>query len=134
MGPSIKVVLLVVVTLAAFVAGLIVAGWPADSSSLLPAMVALCLCLSTAIATFLLVEVVLRISPGLGLVAIVLGTLLRMVVAILGVVLLGEVVARYGVQRELFARWVAYLYIVTLIAECGLLIRGLRVDSHRGAV
>lgn len=126
-------ILLAAITVAASVVGLLVAGWPADSRPLLPATVAACLCLSAALTTFLLVEVVLRVAPGLGLVAIVLGAMLRMGIAVVGVVLLGEVVSRYGAQRELFAHWVAYLYIVTLIAECGLLIRGIQTNSHRGA-
>jgi hypothetical protein len=133
-GPSIKVVALVAVALVASGVGLVATGWPFNPTPLLPASVAACLCLSSAIATLLLIEVVQRVSPGLVLVAIMLGTILRLGVAIVGVVLLGEVVARFGVQRESFALWVVYLYIVTLIAECGLLVRGMRGRSGPGAI
>ncbi len=107
-------------------AGMVAAGWPSDPTPLVPALVATCLCLSAAVATLMLTEVVAGAVPEFGPHAVLAGTGVRMGVAVVGVVLLGEVVGRLGTPREYFANWVAYLYVVTLVAECGLLVRGRR--------
>jgi hypothetical protein len=106
--------------------GLLATGWPADPTPLLPAVVATGLCLVSAVATLLLADAVLRAAPELGPAAVLGGTGVRLGVAAVGVVLFGDVMGRFGVARETFAFWVAYLYVVTLTAECVLLIRGLR--------
>ena len=53
-----------------------------------------------------------------------MGTGVRMAVAVVGVLLLGEVLTKHGAPRDEFAGWVTYLYIVTLAIECGLLMYG----------
>lgn len=99
-------------------------GWAAGFDSLPAVVVATGLCLSTATATLALADVVFRRAPELGPVAVLAGTAARMAVAVVGVVLLGEAVARAGTSQTQFAAWVAYSYIVTLALECGLLMAG----------
>ena len=72
----------------------------------------------------MLADAVARNTPDFGPVAILVGTAMRMTVAVLGVVVLGEALGRVGVGRERFANWVAFLYLITLTIESGLLIRG----------
>lgn len=98
--------------------------WASGTGAALAAAVATVLCLTTAIATLLLAETVFERAPQIGPVAVLLGTGMRMTVAVVGVALLGEALKRHGVPPDQFARWVAYLYIVTLALECGLLMTG----------
>ena len=123
----VKVAALVTGAVAGASVGLVSAtglGWAAGFDSLPAVAVATGLCVSTTAATLVLADVVFRRAPGLGPVAILVGTAMRMAVAVVGVVLLGELVARAGTSRTAFAGWVAYLYIVTLALECGLLMAG----------
>ena len=121
MAPATKVGILLAVTCVATGFGLIATG----ASSLL-AGIAAGLCLSSAVATLLLADAVMRHAPDLGPAAVLMGIAVRMAVAVVGVVLMGDVLASRGESRTAFAGWVAYLYVVTLAAECGLLIAGVR--------
>lgn len=127
MRPARKVVVLVAGTVVGAGAGLLTAerfGWASGNSAALGAAVATGLCLLAAVATLLLAETVFERAPLLGPVAVLLGTGMRMTVAVVGVVLFGGAVAGMGVPQDQFANWVAYLYIVTLALECGLLVTG----------
>lgn len=135
-GAAANVAVLIAGVLLGAGVGLIAAeclGW-AGVSTLLPVAVATGLCLLPSTATMLLASAVFRQAPQLGPVVVMLGTAMRMVVAVVGVVLLAEVLARYGVPRNQFAGWVTYLYIVTLAAECAVLIAALgRTNPEPGA-
>lgn len=134
MRPAAKVVILIAGAIVATGFGLVTAvalNWGDEQSLLAPAAVATALCLSTAVATLLLAEAVFQRAPQLGPVAILLGTGMRMAVAVVGVTLLGELLAQHGTPRDRFAGWVTYLYIVTLAIECGLLMSGAaRIDAR----
>lgn len=127
MRPARKVVVLVAGAVVGAGAGLLVAerfGWASGSGAVLGAAVATGLCLPAAVATLLLAETVFERAPLLGPAAVLLGTGMRMTVAVVGAFLFGGVVAAHGVPHGQFANWVAYLYIVTLALECGLLATG----------
>lgn len=106
-------------------------GWGASREAVPAAAVATGLCVTAAVVTLLFVERVTERAPQLGPVAVLLGTGMRMTVAVVGVVLLGELLRRYGTPLDRFARWVAYLYIVTLAIECGLLMIGRQSGATR---
>ncbi|MBP3953815.1 hypothetical protein J8F10_00685 [Gemmata sp. G18] len=104
--------------------GFVSTGWFASQPPVLTVVTATGLCLSSAVATFLLADAVFRHTPQFGPIAVLMGTGVRMAVAVVGVLLLGEVLTKHGAPRDEFAGWVTYLYIVTLAIECGLLMYG----------
>lgn len=126
MVPAAKVGVLFSATFVAAGFGLLATNATDGSPPLVLVGVAAGLCLSSAVATLLLADAVIRYAPELGPAAVLMGIAVRMAVAVVGVVLLGEVFAARGESRTAFAGWVAYLYVVTLAAECGLLISGAR--------
>ncbi|AMV26952.1 hypothetical protein VT84_21300 [Gemmata sp. SH-PL17] len=124
MGAAAKVAVLVAGAVVAAGIGFVVTGWIASQPPVLTVVAATALCLSSAIATFLLADAVFRHTPQFGPIAVLMGTGVRMAVAVVGVLLLSEALAKYGTPRDEFAGWVAYLYIATLAIECGLLMYG----------
>jgi hypothetical protein len=91
---------------------------------LVPAAAAAGLCLPPAAVTLLLADLVFRRFPDYGPVAVMVGTAFRMVVAVVGVVGLGGLMSRAGVDPDRFAGWVVFLYLTTLVTESALLVRG----------
>ncbi|AWM39678.1 hypothetical protein GobsT_19690 [Gemmata obscuriglobus] len=89
------------------------------------------MCVTTAVATLVFAEKVFERAPLLGPMAVLLGTGMRMTVAVVGVVMLGQALKPHGIPPDQFARWVAYLYIVTLALECGLLMTGRQSGGTR---
>jgi hypothetical protein len=122
-GPAAQVTILAAGSVVASGVGLVVAGWQGWTwpGAGLAVAAATGVCLPAAVATLLLAEAVRRQTPQFGPVAVLAGTAVRMVVAVVGVVLLAGEVSRHGTPRDQFARWVAYSYVVTLAIECGLL-------------
>jgi hypothetical protein len=119
--PAAQVLILSAGSVAGAAIGLVVANWLDWGNSVLPVAVATAVCLSSGIATLVLADVVFRNLPQFGPVAVLVGTGLRMTVAVVGVFLFADVMERHGTPRDRFAGWVTYLYIVTLALECGLL-------------
>ncbi len=129
-----KVAVLIAVTLIVAGPAVVVAEFVFGSGHILPATLAAVLCLVPATLTFVLADTVWRRWPDFGPVAVMVGTATRMGVAFLGVLVLGEVLAREGVGRERFAVWVTFLYLITLVVESTLLVRGaLARDRQRAA-
>lgn len=119
-----KVAFLVVGALLGIGGGFVIAGWFDWSTPGLGVALAVAagLCVPAAVVTLLLYGGVRKRWPMWSPVAVLLGTGLRMMVAVVGVFLIGDMVARHGTSKELFGRWVAYSYLVTLVLECGLLV------------
>ncbi|MDY3556369.1 hypothetical protein R5W24_005534 [Gemmata sp. JC717] len=134
MRPARKVAALIAGSALGAVIGLALAEqleWASGTKTALAAAIATGLCVTTAAATLVFAETVFDRAPLLGPVAVLLGTGMRMTVAVVGVVMLGEALKSHGIPPDEFARWVAYLYIVTLALECGLLMTGRQPGATR---
>ncbi len=121
-----KIALLIAVPTGVSAVAPVVAEYAGGGGHLLPAVVAAAVCLTPAVPTYILAEVVWRRRPMYGPLAVLTGTAIRMMTAVLAVFSLQGVLAERGVDRERFAAWVAFLYLITLIVESVLLVRGVK--------
>lgn len=95
-----------------------------DPGHVLPAAVAVALCLPPALMTLIVVEAMQRRFSGAVPAVVILATGLRMGVAVVGVLLLGGILVRAGVSRDRFSAWLTCVYLLVLTIESGLLVAG----------
>ena len=95
-----------------------------DTGHILPAVVAVALCLPPAMVTLILVEALRRRAPAVVPFAVIVATGLRMGVAVIGVLLFGEMLAQDGVSRDRFSTWLVCVYLLALAVESSLLVIG----------
>ena len=88
-----------------------------------PALAALALCLLPAVGTLRLTE--LAAGHWAATPVVMAGMGVRMVVAVVGVLVLGERADEYG-GRERLGGWVAGVYVLTLAAEAALAVHAVR--------
>lgn len=88
-----------------------------------PAGLAAAVCLTTALPSYWLTVAVWRRNPAYGPAAVAAGTAIRIGLTLGAVFALSDALAAWGIERTRFATWVAFQYVVTLVAECVLLIR-----------
>lgn len=128
-----KVAILVATTLAAASVAVVGAEILLGTGHLLPASIAVGLCLPAAMITLVLTGEVWGRWPDYGPVAVLVGTAARMGAAVGGVWLVGPAASEAGVTRERLAVWVAVLYLITLVIESALLVRGALARDRRPA-
>lgn len=95
-----------------------------------PALIGFAICLPMAVLTLLLAERLARISGQAAIVAIVLGSGVRLMAVLGAVGILVEEIVAQGMARERFLNWTTTAYLVTLAAESGLLIVTLRQQER----
>ncbi|MFM8271525.1 MAG: hypothetical protein ACKODX_04240 [Gemmata sp.] len=126
MGIAANLIVLTVASLSAAGLGFVVVLLAGGSVAAVPVVLATTLCLAPAGITLVFAELASKRLPDFGPAAVMIGTAMRLGAAVIGVVVFGEAMEQFGTPRERFAQWVAYLYLVTLVVECGLLINRAR--------
>lgn len=126
---AVKLLMLVAVTAIAWVAAVPAVVALDGPAHWMPAIAGALLCLVPAAGTLVLADLIGSHAPEFRPTVILMGSMVRLVVAGGGVLLLSGVLGWSGAAITRFSAWVVYFYLITLVTESVLLIRMLKATE-----